>query len=179
MAYRRYVPIGVIHNSRRASLGTEGTERVQHHHHTSHPTVSVHADPLLAYLPLITCPPLFPNETLVSGAFFPRKKPLIFPPSTAISLLFPNPYSPEITRRVYLLLLLHFPNSFIFLSPLNDWVSFTHPHETRRTNIRRLTKASFFFSPSPPFPSERDRAEWSTRRTPPGPSRYPRPPRWG
>lgn len=115
--------------------------------------------------------------TKLSGAFFPRKKPLIFPPSTAISLLFPNPYSPEITRRVYLLL--HFPNSFIFLSPLNDWVSSTHPHETRRTNIRRLTKASFFFSPSPPFPSERDRAEWSTRRTPPGPSRYPRPPRWG
>lgn len=27
MAYRRYVPIGVIHNSRRASSGTEGTER--------------------------------------------------------------------------------------------------------------------------------------------------------
>lgn len=120
-------------------MGTEGTERVQHHHHTSHPTVSVHADPLLAYLPLITCPPLFPNETLVSRAFFPRKKPLIFPPSTAISLLFPNPYSPEITRRVYLLL--HFPNSFIFLSPLNDWVSSTHPHETRRTNIQSTNES--------------------------------------
>lgn len=158
MAYRRYVPIGVIHNSRRASLGTEGTERVQHHHHTSHPIVSVHADPLLAYLRLIAHPPLFSpssdlllsdrycdptitnptvtREEIVSRQYrdgVAKREPVTVDRNFACEkpLIFPpNPYSRKISRRIYAI-----PpplSSFILLSPLNDFYAGRASPRTKR-----------------------------------------------